>query len=912
MKRLFGLPWRTARRIAEEAESEFLFHIAARTERLMAQGLSPDAARAQAFREFGDMDDARRYIRRVDRQAEAGRRRRDVVGEFLQDLRYATRRLRAAPTFGAIAVVSLAIAVGVNVTAFSLLDALLFRDLPGVVRQHELSAVLKSYESRFGRTSPSHLSMLEWEIFRGAIPGFSRSAVTGVAPVALRIGGEPRVVRGDFVSGDFFAMLGTRPAAGRLLTTDDDRAGAPPVAVISYALWTAEFDSTADVVGKPLFVGNVPFTIVGVMPKGFVGLYPGELDGDLEHGAPWVMVPLSAAPLVRLASRATDLKAILDDDWLVFFGRRKPGVSPRAITAHANAVAARVAAAYPAERKSARAEARDVSTGTTAELLAISLASQALPALILLVACANLANQLLARAVQRRREIAVRLSLGATRARLVRQLLVESTLLTALASLAGIALARVLVDFVSRSVMVMPFRVPIDARVLAFTAGLAALTSLAFGLLPALRATRMDLSQAVKDGGRAGGYRHSRLRGALVVVQVATSVAFIALAGVFLRGARRARISDTGANADRIVTLAVDLNLLGFTPDAGRAFLVRAADRLGALPGVEAVAIVPFRPAEQATYLRVRVVGDAPDRKRWEHVAEASGDWFAVQNSRVLAGRLFTPAESRSRAPVAVVDAAEARYLWPGASPIGQTITIGEPCDVNSASDVCIQAPGAASRGVTVATVIGVVPTIVNARAERPSGVVIVPAPETYRPRSVLYARARGSAAALKPSVRNAMRELDPRMPLRAVETLGDALDARGDPVAQMAAGVGAMGVVALLLSALGIAAVLSFAVEQRRHEIGVRMALGARPRAVQTMILRQSLALVIAGVVIGALLAAAGATTVRGILFGLPPIDPIAFTASTVIIVAVALASSAGPARRAARVEPLVALRGD
>ncbi len=330
MKRLVCLPWRTARHIAEDAESEFRFHIDARTERLMALGLTPDAARTQALREFGDMDSARRYVRRVDRQAEATRRRRDFAGEFLQDLRYATRQSRGAPLFSTIAVVSLAIAIGVNVTAFSLLDALLFSDLPGVVRQRELSAVLKGYEHQFGRTSPSHLSTLEWEMFRGAIPGFSRSAVTGVASVALRVGGEPRVVRGDFVSGDFFAMLGTRPAAGRLLTTDDDRAGAPPVAVISYALWTTEFDSEADVVGKPLYVGNAPFTIVGVMPNGFVGLYPGELDGDLEHGAPWVMVPLSAAPLVRLASRATEVKAILDDDWLVFFGRRKSGVSPRA------------------------------------------------------------------------------------------------------------------------------------------------------------------------------------------------------------------------------------------------------------------------------------------------------------------------------------------------------------------------------------------------------------------------------------------------------------------------------------------------------------------------------------------------------------------------------------------------------
>src|SRR5688572_6361234 len=249
------------------------------------------------------------------------------MGGLAQDIRYALRAARRAPVFSAIAIACLAIGIAVNATAFSVFDALMVRDLPGVARQKEINAILLSYETRYGRRDPAPVSTLDWELFRDGMSTFSSSSVLGNAPVALRLAGGSVAVRADFVSGDFFSMLGTQPAAGRLLTRADDQPGAPPAVVISYDLWRNEFGGGDDAIGKPLYIADVPFTIAGVAPRGFVGLYPGELGADPIHGAPWAFLPVSAAALVRLESRYTSTEAALADDWLLVTGRRRQGVT---------------------------------------------------------------------------------------------------------------------------------------------------------------------------------------------------------------------------------------------------------------------------------------------------------------------------------------------------------------------------------------------------------------------------------------------------------------------------------------------------------------------------------------------------------------------------------------------------------
>lgn len=813
---------------------------------------------------------------------------------FRQDLRFSWRAIRRAPVFSAIAVGCLAVAIAVNAAAFSVLDALLVRDLPGIRRQGELSAVLLSFATEGGMRSPAPVSTLDWERFRNRIPGFSASGVMGNAPVALRMKRGALAVRADFVSGGFFGMLGTQPVAGRLLTEYDDRPGAPPVAVISHSLWESEFSRDPAAIGKPVHVAGNAFTVVGVAPPGYVGLYPGELVADPVFGAPYLILPLSSAPLVRAASRYTTPAAALDDEWLALVGRRRPGVSESEIATQARAVAASLAAEYPRERAQATAFARLPNTASKTELIAGVAFTMAIPLLILLVACANLANQLLARAVQRGREIAVRLALGATRRRLVRLLLVESSLLAIAASVLGVLIARGLTDMLGTFALVLPFRIPIDLRVVLFTIALASVTAVAFGLLPALRATRIDLAEQMKEGPSGGGYRRSRLRGALVVTQVAASVALLALAGVFARGSRNARISDTAHNSDRVLTVAVDLDLLRYDTIAGRAFQATAVERLRALPGVEAVATAPYDPASSIPAERVSLPGDPPERVRYRETVRARGDWFAVQAARPLAGRLFTAEEARSGAPVAVVDEALARRYWPDEMAVGKALRIGE------------------GKRAEVVTVVGVIPTIRDRHGHNDDGVVTTPASAGYDSRTRFWVRARGNAADLRASARDVVRAIDTKLPPPKVETLGESLDEIAVGVKQMAAGVAAMGTVALLLAALGLAGVLSFIVEQRRHEIGVRMALGAPSSAVTWMVVRQSLSLAAIGIAVGSVVAGLAATLLRGMLFGLPPLDPAAFAVSIGVIVAVTLLASAAPARRAAKVDPMVALRAE
>src|ERR1051325_275998 len=433
----------------------------------------------------------------------------------MDDIRFALRAIRRAPVFSAVAILCLAVAIGINAAAFSVLDAFLFRDYPGVTRQRELNTIMIAHDYADypgSRSNHGLLSPVDWELFRDGIPAFVSSSVTGIVPVPLRVGGEPVAMRGDFVSGDYFRTLGTRALMGRLLDARDDAQGAPLTAVISYDYWQQEFSGRNDVLGRAVHVGDVAFTIVGVTPQGFVGVYLGEMDGDKAHGTANIFMPLSSAPLIRAESRFAKATDAIDDQWLLMIGRRADGVSETQVVTQATGIAARIEAAHPKERGRMEAVARTPSTASTEETLAGVLFVMAVPALILLVACANLANQLLARGMQRSGELAVRLSLGATRARIVRLLLVETTILAGASAIAGLGVARVLTNVLGAVALVLPFGIPIDLRVFAFTVLLALATSLLFGLLPALRTTRLDLARIVNEGGKSGGYRRSEER----------------------------------------------------------------------------------------------------------------------------------------------------------------------------------------------------------------------------------------------------------------------------------------------------------------------------------------------------------------------------------------------------------------
>jgi predicted permease len=878
---------RFRKRTDQDFSDEIEAHLDLETDRLIAGGMAPADARAAAARAFGNRTAARERFHES--------RGRVLLEQLAQDLRYAARSMRRTPGFALVATLCLGVGISVNTAAFSVLNAVMFRDFPGVVRQDQVVSVSLGRETRHGRSVLWSMSLVDWDMMRTGGPAFSGIAAFGNLQLSVRVEGEPQAVRGALVSNNFFDVLGTRPAAGQFLSPSTDPRDLDPVAVISHRFWTRAFGARPDIVGQVVTVGTRAFTVIGVAPEGFFGLYPGEvMDPDI--GAPEIFVPLAAAPFLRPNLPAATPIDALEDRWLQVFGRLRPGATLAEAEAQGNAAAAQLAAAYPVERQKAFVALRAGGGGVkdTAEMVSAMLFVMAVPVIILLVACANLANQLLARGIQRGREIAMRLSLGATRFRVVRQLLVEAAVLAITASALGALLARWLLDALHAWGVAIPFRIPIDARVLGFTIGLALVTALAFGLAPALRATRTDLSGALKDGAPGGGYRRSRLRNALVVVQIAASLGLIAVSSVFMRVAQRPPSSSLEVLGGRALLASVNLDLLAVDSVTGRAYQNRVMDRLGHLPGVAAVGMAPFATFGMLGEYPMTEPGQDPGNPHYYDLAEVSGAWFDATNTQAVRGRLFTAAEQTARPTVAVVDEVFAREWWRGSDPIGRTLRLGT------------------DSSLTIVTVIGVVPTRQEVVYREPEGTVFVPGTWRYRPGTVFYIRTHVDAERMTEAVRQAVRDVDPRVPILWVRTLEVVAASEVAGLTALASGLAWLGGVALGLAALGLFGVLSFIVAQRRYEIGVRVALGARRGDVAVLVLKQAFRLGAGGVIAGTLLAVATVTLLRSIIHGLAPLDFPMVGLVAVLMVLVALLASALPARRAASVDPMVSLRAE
>ena len=867
---------------AEEIEA----HLDLEADRLIATGIAPADARDAAARAFGNRTAARERFHES--------RRFHPLEQLVQDCRYGVRAIRRSPGFALIAIIILAVGIAVNTTAFSVINAFLFRDFPGVVQRSQLAGVHIGRGTEWGGETGGPVSVADWELLRTSIPAFSGIAAYGLVQLSVRAGGEPQAVRSNLVTANFFDVLGTRPAAGRLITAGDDPRILDRVAVISHRFWQRAFEGRLDIVGQVVTIGTHSFTILGVAPAGFFGLYPGEiLDPDV--GVPDLFVSLAATRFLRVESAESTPGAVLQDRWIQVFGRLQPGATLAEAEAQAGVVAGRLAAAYPDYRRNVIAVLDPGGGGTkdAAEAITGMLFVMVVPAIILLVACTNLANQLLVRAIQRSREIAVRLSLGATRGRVVRQLLVETALLAVTASALGLLLARWLLDALRVWVLAIPFRIPIDLRVMAFTLGLALVTALAFGLVPALRATRTDLSRALKDGAPGSGYRRSRLRSALVVVQIAASLGLIAVSSVFVRAAERPPSPALDALADRALLVSVNLDLLGFDSVTGRVYQRAMLDRLSHLPGVAAAGMAPFAMFDMLGGAPMTESGQDPSKPHFIDLAEVSGAWFEATNTRAVRGRLFTAAEQVAPPSVAVVDEVIARELWPGTDAVGRTLRIGDSA-------------------ASVVTVVGVIPTRQEVAFRQAEGVVVIPGTRRYDPRSFFYLRTGSAAEPLISAVRQAAQEVDPRVPILWVRTLEAVGAQEVASMTMLGSGLAGLGAVALGLAALGLFGVLSFLVAQRRYEIGIRAALGARRGELTWMVLKQALRLGTGGAAAGALVAVAVATLLRSIIHGLQPLNLPVFGSMAAIMVLVAVLASVVPARRAASVDPLEALRAE
>ena len=824
--------------------------------------------------------------------------------EMFQDLRYGARMLLKAPSFTFVAVLSLALGIGANTAIFQLLNAVRLRTLP-VKAPQELAEVrladMKGARGGFWSSSPTVTNPL-WEQIRDRQQAFSGIFAWGRDSVNLAPGGEVRSARMLYVSGDFFNTLGVQPAIGRLLTPADDQQGCGESGlVVSHEFWQREYGGDANVIGTKLTLADHPFEIIGVTPASFFGMEVGR-SFDLA-------LPICAAPLVRGNTRM--LSGTMW--WLTVTGRLKPGWSLERATAQTQAISpglfeTTLPANYPPVSVKDYLDSRliAVAGGSGVSQLREKYEQSlwlllAIAGLVLLIACANLANLLLARASAREREIAVRQALGASRGRLIRQLLVESLLLTAIGTALGAglaqALSRLLVAFLSTRADPVFLELSPDWRVLGFAAGLAILTCLLFGLAPAIRATRMEPAAVMKAGGRgmtAGRERFSFRRG-LVVVQVALSLVLVAGALLFSRSLGKILTVDTGFRQEGIVIAEVLFRRLNLPADRHPAFRDELLDRVRAIPGVESAAITHIIPLRDWGGANAWMDGGDAGQAKNTSLGRVGPEYFKTLQIPLLAGRDFD-ARDRDGAPnVAIVNQTFAREFLNGASPVGQRLWIqatpGEP-------DTPYEIVGLV-RDTKYEDLREEFVPIAYYAAAQDSG---------SGAGAQLMIRSNLPQAEMAAAVKNVLNDINPAITV-SFQGFKPMIEATIRRERLMATLSGFFGLLALLLACIGLYGILSYGVASRRNEIGIRMALGAGRRDVFWLILREAFLLVIAGVAVGLPIIFSVTRLATTLLFGLTPTDPVSLLFAALLMLAVAMVAGYLPSRRATRVDPMEAL---
>jgi macrolide transport system ATP-binding/permease protein len=816
-----------------------------------------------------------------------------------QDLRYGVRMMVKQPGFTLIAVLTLALGIGANGVIFSLVNALLLRPLP-VDRPQELAAV---FTSDFSSGDFGGSSYPDYADFRARNQSFAGLVSYQPQPLSLNIDGTNERAFGEIVSGNYFTVLGLKPTLGRgFLPEEEQKPGAAPVAVISHKLWQTRFGGDPATVGRSVKLNGQPFTIVGVAPENYAGLIRGIA---VDWWVPAMMVDQLVPGSRNLTERG--------NRGLLIMGRLKPGVTVTQAQAEFNNIAAQLYKEWPQQWENIRRQGRSISLvpesearvmpGLRTPLVIFTALLMTVVGLVLLIACANVANLLLARAAARRKEIAIRLSLGAGRGRLIRQLLTESVLLALLGGSAGLALAVWGADLLMAFKPPTPIPIEInlhgDWRVFGFMFGLSLLTGIVFGLVPALAASRPDVTASLKDNSGAGSGR-GRLRGALVVVQVALSLLLLICAGLFLRSLRNASAIDPGFDADNLLAMTMDLEQQGYDEARGKQFNAQLLDRVRALPGVVSASLTDSLPLGLDGARRgITIEGYSaqPGESTELHSSTVAPGYFETLRIPLLQGRTFET-QDRPEAPgVVLINEAFARRYWPGQPPLGKRIQMGAVREgTNNAPHL---------------TVVGVVKDgKYTSLGEEATPFFYLNLAQRYASSPTLIVRTNGNPTDLLATVRNEVTTLDKSLPLFDVKTMRQHLGIALLPARLAGSVLGVFGLVALLLAAAGIYGVMAYAVAQRTREIGIRMALGADSLAVLRLVVQQGMTLVLIGLAIG--LAAAFALThlLKSLLFGVSTVDPVTFAGIALLLTLVALLACWIPARRATKVDPMIALR--
>lgn len=816
-----------------------------------------------------------------------------------QDLRLAFRLLRTRPALTLAVVLSLALGIGANTSIFTLVNAVFFAPLP-VAEQDRLIAVYgQKREAAAGGFRYAAVALSDYRDLRDRNRSLSGLAAYRWTPLSLATGDEALQLPGQLVSGNFFDLLGIRMQRGRAFRPHEDQTpGAHPVAVVGHNLWQRSFGADPHLVGKTIQLNRQAFTVVGIAPEGFTG--PSKL-GPVELWIPTAMYAQVSPPVPPVEARSSRLFFLL--------GRLRPGVSREAAAAELAGLARQLELAYPDQQGWGVAvlplSQAMINPNMRDSMVASRMLLMAGAGLVLLIATINVANMLLARGVDRAGEMSVRLAQGATRTRLVRQLLAESLVLSLAGGAAGFLLAfwgRNLVwslrppRFVSNAL-----QLGMDLRVLGFTLALSLLVGLLFGLVPALQSSRSDLVSALKERTGpppAAGGRWWSLKNLLVVAQIAVCLVSLAGAGLFLRSLDNARRVDPGYDTGGLLLASLDLAAEGYDEVRAGAFQRSLVERLRATPGVTGAAIAENRLFDFYGLMRnIAVEGRAasPDRDGLLIRVNSVGPrYFETLEIPLVEGRVFGEVDRAGAPQVAIVNQTLAKMFWPGESPVGKRFLFeGEP--------PAVEVVGVA-RDAAYLTL-----------GEDPQPYIYVPIEQFHSSYTTVYVRgAGGDPAAAAPALRSAVQQLDPSLPLIELRPVPELVEASLWGPRTGAALLTAFGLLGLVLATLGVYSVTSYSVNQRRREFGIRMALGADVGALRRLVLREGVAVALAGILVGAAAAYALVQLIRSLLFGIAGVDPLVLAVTALLLILVSLAASVIPARRAAAASPVTALRGE
>ncbi|HXT47403.1 MAG TPA: ABC transporter permease [Gemmatimonadaceae bacterium] len=883
-RRLFKFPWRSGTTIARDVDDELSFHFDMRIAELRSSGLNEEAAQQQARTEFGDVEFTRAYCRNQDESAARDDRRADMFAEWRQDIVYAVRTLRRSPAFAAVSLVTLAIAIGANTAVFAVSRSVLLQPLPyaDASRLYRIGSTAADHPGEDMPLSPADYADIarEQTVFSG-VGAISQPTQLIWHPES----GDPKSLEALVVGANIFSVLGTPALRGRTLLPSDAAPGNNDRVVLSFTAWQRDFGGDPDVIGRSIRLDDASYLVVGVMPRGF-------LIGQSEE----LWIPYDEASTIADVARARK------QHYIFAVGRLKPGVTQASTLADVRLITAQLARQYPEADSASSAiihPLRDIITG---DLRPALLLLQAAAALVLLIACANLANLALSRTMGRRRELATRTALGARRGRLLQQLVTESLVLSVAGGIVGVGLAIIGTRWLlSLNPTTLPpvFDVTVNGGVLAFSVIVSLVTGIVFGLPPALGASSGNLQESLKEGGRgtSGGRAGGTARRALVVAQIALALMLLIGAGLLMRSF--AQLSRVTLGYDPTDVVVADVDVAGNRyddPSRINALYKGVFEQLSRTPGIVAVGAMSTLPTHGGPSTSLRIEGEQNDEAHLPDLIflDVNGDFFKAMRVPIIAGRAYDESDSPDRPETAIINETAAKRYFPNGDAVGRRISIGP--DPHG----------------TPMTIVGVAGDIRSGKLDMPVSPTLYAnhRKESWIRSLSLVVRTSRSLPDAETLIRRAVRAQDPTLAVSNVQTLNEVIGSSLSSRRFALRLAMSFALIALVLAAVGIYGVLAYAVASRTREFGIRIALGASSGRVMSLVVGQAIATSLAGIAIGLGGAVLAGRVLRGMLFGVTAVDAATYAAVVMLLLAVAVAACAVPAWRATQVDPLISMR--